>query len=164
MDYFTWMFHGKKLRPLWWHWAGWNVLLKLGLVWQKRLKGLCHEIFYSGFFLEQVLLVPIDMSKHYIVFCRTVLELYVFLHESLVYSPLGSCDFLMYSPTGSHGVFITRQSFMNANTWGKPHDVFYIKESNRVFTITERPPAPRLASIFMPREQFLTQGNCFIYL
>ncbi len=47
------------------------ILLKTaGELYFMRLKGQCHEIFYSGFFIKELLLVPLDTPRKDFEFFR----------------------------------------------------------------------------------------------
>jgi hypothetical protein len=50
-----------------------SCLLRIGL------KGQCHEIFVSAFFIKQLLLVLIGMPRKYFSFFKNILELFVFV-------------------------------------------------------------------------------------
>jgi hypothetical protein len=57
---------------------------------RRPLKRKCHDIFRLRFFVEQVLLVPLDMPREDFYFYRTFVVLFVFLIDSPVYSLSGS--------------------------------------------------------------------------
>jgi hypothetical protein len=62
------------------------------IFFQNDLKGQCHEIFYSGFFIKQLLPVPLDTPRKDLEFFRIYEELFVFVIKSSVYSPPGRRD------------------------------------------------------------------------
>jgi hypothetical protein len=62
------------------------------------LKGQCHEIFNSGFFHQTTSPCPVRKDFE---FFRIFKELFVFVIDSPVYSPLGSRDSPIYSSPGS---------------------------------------------------------------
>jgi hypothetical protein len=61
------------------------------------LKGRCHEIFYSGFFIRHLLLVPLDTPRKELEFVRIFEELFEFVIDSPMYSLQGSLDSSVYS-------------------------------------------------------------------
>ncbi len=65
------------------------------------LKGECLEIFYSGFFIKQLFLVPLDMHRKYFELFGIFEALIVFVIDFSVYSPPWSRDSPVYSSLGS---------------------------------------------------------------
>ncbi len=54
------------------------------------LKAQCHAIFYSGIFIKQLLLVPLDKPRMDFKFFPIIEELFMVLIGSPVYSSPGS--------------------------------------------------------------------------
>jgi hypothetical protein len=52
------------------------------------LNGQCHKIFGSGFFMKQLLLVPIGRTRNYLDLFQIFLELCIFVIDSLVVNKL----------------------------------------------------------------------------
>ncbi len=66
------------------------------------LKGQCHEIFYSGFFIKQLLLFPSDMPRKDFEFFRIFMKLFICVIDSPVMNTLGSRDSPVCSSLGIH--------------------------------------------------------------
>jgi hypothetical protein len=60
-----------------------------------------YEVSLVFFVIRQPLLIPLDMSRKNFEYFRIFEELFVFVIDSLVYSPPGSRDSPLYSPTRS---------------------------------------------------------------
>ncbi len=82
--------------------------------WRKNrvkslLKGQYPEIFYSGFFIKELLLVWLYTHRKNFEFFWMLKDLFVFIINFPVYSPLGSRNSLVYSNlgVGTIGVFIS---------------------------------------------------------
>ncbi len=87
----------------------------LNLVWGgAELKGQCYKIFLFWFFHQkQLLLVPLDTPWNHFNFFRILEELFIFVINSLVYSPPGSWDSPVYSSKRSHG----SQVYSSLGSW-----------------------------------------------
>jgi hypothetical protein len=71
--------------------------LALNVCLMVLFKGQCHEIFYSGFFIKQLVIVPLNTSGKDFKFFRIFEELFVFVVDLPVYSPPGSRNSPLYS-------------------------------------------------------------------
>ncbi len=67
-----------------------------------RNKGIVpRDLLMLVFFLKQLLLVPLDIAGKDFKFLQIPEELFVFVIDTLVYSPQGNWDSQVYSPLGS---------------------------------------------------------------